>query len=144
MENVESCGKLFADDAKFYRKINTPSDGEKLQEYINWLQEWSYRWLLQFNEDKHKVMHLGRGNLELQYHMGNTLLSSTVEEKDLEVYVTPSLKPTVQVAEAAGSAKAVVGRLRKTYTYQDTEMFLTLREFLIRPRLEHCIHAWAL
>ena len=75
--------------------------------------------------------------------MGNTPLSTTQEEKDLGVYVTPNLKPTVQVAKAAASANAMVGMLRKTYTYLDAEMFLPLYKSLIRPRLEHCIQAWS-
>ena len=70
-------------------------------------------------------------------------MSTTQEEKDLGVYVTPNLKPTVQVAKAAASANAMVGMLRKTYTYLDTEMFLPLYKSLIRPRLEHCIQAWS-
>lgn len=143
MANVESSGKLFADDAKIYRKIGTPSDADKLQEDITKLQEWSNNWLLQFNEDKCKVMHLGRGNPEHQYHMGSTLLETTQEEKDLGVHVTSDLKPTVQVSKAAASANGMVGMLRKTYTYLDTEMFLPLYKSLIRPRLEHCIQAWS-
>lgn len=64
-------------------------------------------------------MHLGRGNPELQYFMGSTLLSFTQEEKDFRVYVSPNLKPTVQVAMTAASAIVMVGLLRETYTYLD-------------------------
>ncbi len=143
METVQSEGKLFADDTKIYRRIKTSQDGEILQDDLSKLQEWSRKWLLTFNEDKCKVMHVGRRYPGGQYHLGNTPLSPTTLEKDLGVHVTPDLKPATQVAKAAASANSMVGLLRRTYTCLDIDMFLPLYKSLIRPRLEHCIQAWS-
>ena len=143
MDAVQSSNKLFADDAKLCRKIKTPADGEVLQEDITKLQEWSRKWLLQFNQEKRRVMHLGRRNPGYQYHIGDTPLTTTEEEKDLGVHVIPSLKPMVQVAKVAASANSTVGLLRKTYTYLDAEMYLLLYKSLVRSRLEYCIQAWS-
>lgn len=46
---------------------------ESLQEYITKLQEWIKKGLLQFNKEKYKVMHLGRGHPAYQHHMENTI-----------------------------------------------------------------------
>ena len=59
LENLQSPGKLFADDAKVYRRMKSPNDRTILQEDIHKLQTWSQKWLLVFNEDKCKVMHFG-------------------------------------------------------------------------------------
>ncbi len=62
LDNIQATGKLFADDAKIYKRIKAPQDGESLQNDINRLLEWSNNWLLQFNQEKCKVMHLGKRN----------------------------------------------------------------------------------
>ena len=67
LENISSLGKLFADDAKIYRQIKSREDARILQEDLIKLQEWSRKWLLQFNEDKCKVMHFGKNNPKNQY-----------------------------------------------------------------------------
>jgi len=51
--------KLFADDAKIWRKIITDNDSESLQEDLNKLITWSQTWLLKFHPEKCKVMHIG-------------------------------------------------------------------------------------
>ena len=143
LENIDSSGRLFADDAKIYRRIRSPQDGESLQIDLSKLQEWSKKWLLQFNKEKCKVMHIGKRNPGYEYLMEDTPLATTSEEKDLGVIVTPDLKQAVQVGKAAASANSVVGLLKKTYTYMDAEMFLPLYKALVRPKLEYCIQAWS-
>ena len=48
-DGLNSEGKLFTDDAKIYRRIKDITDNEHLQEDLNKLQEWSMKWLLNFN-----------------------------------------------------------------------------------------------
>ena len=62
LTNLNSPGKLFADDAKIYRRIRSPQDRIALQDDINKLLRWSEKWLLRFNENKCKVMHFGSKN----------------------------------------------------------------------------------
>ena len=53
---VESCIRLYADDAKLYRAIKSGADEVQLQRDITSLQEWSCKWLLNFHPDKCKMM----------------------------------------------------------------------------------------
>ena len=62
LDDLQSPGKLFADDAKVFRRLKSPDDRAILQEDIHKLQAWSQKWLLVFNEDKCKVMHFGPQN----------------------------------------------------------------------------------
>jgi len=51
--------RMFADDTKIWTVITTDQDIISLQSDLNKLADWSDKWLLRFNIDKCKVMHLG-------------------------------------------------------------------------------------
>ena len=81
LDEVQSSGKMFADDAKLYKRIKEPKDRTILHKDLDRLHEWSNRWLLQFNEEKCKVMHIGRNNTGHQYHLGSTHLTETQRKR---------------------------------------------------------------
>ena len=143
LEGLNSSGKLFADDAKVYRRIRSPSDMTVLQNDIHQLQLWTQKWLLSFNEDKCKVMHFGAKNPANTYFMGETTLTTTVKEEDLGVLITPDLKVSEQVTRAAAAANSMLGRIRKTFTYMDKTMFLPIYKTLVRPHMEYAIQVWS-
>ena len=47
-------------------------------------------WLMLFNTDKCKVMHLYNKNPLLKYDLGGRELESILEEKDLDILITKS------------------------------------------------------
>ena len=143
LETTKSKGKLFADDAKIYQRIRSAEDGQILQQDLNNLRKWSQKWMLHFNEEKCKVMHIGRNNPRYGYCLGPSALAESVEEKDLGVLITNNLKPSRQVSKAAANANSILGLLKKTMTCLDSEMLLSLYKSLVRPRLEYCIQAWS-
>ena len=62
-----------------------------------------------FNADKCVVMHLGTKNLHHSYFIDGKLMKSTQCEKDIGVYIQPSLKPSVTIAESVKKANRVLG-----------------------------------
>lgn len=88
-------------------------------------------------------MHLGAKNPAYNYSMGGSALVETTREKDLGVIVTPDLKSADQVTKAAAAANSMLGRVKRTFTYMDKEMFLPIYKTLVRPRMEHAIQAWS-
>ena len=88
LDNLSSKGKLFADDAKIYRKMDSTQDRYLLQDDLNKLHTWSQKWLMGFNQAKCKVMHMGRKNPRNPYKLGGTRLQETERERDLGVLVT--------------------------------------------------------
>ena len=92
LDEVQSSGKMFADDTKLYRRIKEPNDRAILQKDLDKLHEWSNRWLLHFNKKKCKVMHIGRSNTGHQYHLGSTNLTESNKEKDLGSPGNPRLE----------------------------------------------------
>ena len=73
---------------------------------------WSSKWLLKFNELKCKVMHIGRNNPRNDYKIGDVILEKVSEERDLGVYLSDDLKPSLQCVEAAKKASSALGILR--------------------------------
>ena len=87
--------QMFADDTKIFWEIKDAHDRDQLQHDLKALEDWSNEWLLKFNADKCKVMHLGKSQGEIKYTMTKDdhpiELEKTTLEKDLGVHVDPSL-----------------------------------------------------
>ena len=111
LDNLDLRGKMFADDAKIYRRIKTAQDCCYIQDDLNKLHAWSSIWLLKFNEGKCKVMHIGKNNPQSSYCIGDSVLQETKKEKDLGLLVTSDMKITEQVASAAAVANSMLRRI---------------------------------
>ena len=120
---VTSDIQLFADDTKIYRRITTGDDNEALQDDLANLEAWTQLWQLRFNAEKCKVMYIGQHNSRHEYTMkrDNTdiVLSRTTEEKDLGVFMDPSLSFSTQVERVVSKANRMLGLIRRSYTYLD-------------------------
>jgi hypothetical protein len=110
--------RMFADDTKVWKTITEISDGVSLQEDLNRLSEWSERWMIQFNTEKCKIMHVGH-NLDTKYFMkistGTTELKAITEEKDLGIYVGADLKASIQCVKAAAKARRIIGMVKRNF-----------------------------
>ena len=143
LDGLSSNGKLSADDVKIFRKVMCSEDRDRLQEDLRKLDEWSSKWLLKFNREKCKVMHIGQGNMCYNYTMNGATPSTTSQEKDLGILISSNLKPSAQVAKAAASANCMLGRIKHTFTCLDKETLPALYKALVRPRMEFAIQAWS-
>ena len=96
-DKVKSYCKIFADDTKLYKEINNLKDYEDLQDDIYELCRWTTKWLLFFNANKCKVLHIGNNNPRFDYEMTdknyNKVNIKVVDhEKDLGVIFQENLK----------------------------------------------------
>ena len=140
-EYVKSSCKIFADDTKIYSKVDNENDARLVQEDIDKLVSWSQKWLLSFNAEKCKVMHIGRRNDRERYYMEGIEIKDVAEEKDLGVLVDETLKFSKNIAAAAANANRKLGLLRHTFKYWSEESLVTLYKVFVRPHLEYCIQA---
>ena len=103
---------MFADDIKFFKAVKSFDDCNILQNGLNTLSQRTNDWLLSFNVDKCKVMHIGKNNPKLDYTMRteneNRILIETSEERDIGVWITYDLKHEKQVIAASQRAMAVL------------------------------------
>ena len=92
-----TCNVLkFADDTKVFRKVNTGGDKQHLQNDLDKLVKWSDKWQMLLNFWKCKCLHTGHGNLDINYNLGDTVLGTTVKEKDLGITISADMKVSEQ------------------------------------------------
>ena len=115
---------MFADDTKIYSIINSARDVEELQCDLNSMREWSRSWLLNLNLEKFKVMHIGKTpnasySMEISSSPGSFRELSVVDfEKDLGVWTTSTLKPSLHCDKAAAAnATKFLGLLKRTFQF---------------------------
>merc|ERR1712018_739425 len=80
---------LFTDDSKIFKKITNNEDKESMQQDLNIMEEWSRKWLLEFQPDKLKCIHMSSKPDEdrCSYKVGNFQVKSVVNDKDLGITV---------------------------------------------------------
>ena len=146
-DRVQSLIRLFADDTKVCRDILAATDTATLQADLDALGNWSEDWLLPFNVDKCKLMHLGKLNPKTQYTMSQKGVRCTMaevkEEKDLGVLVDDELTFSKHIETKVSKANQVLGIIRRTFQFLDKEAFMTLYKSMVRPNLEYASPVWA-
>ena len=95
-----------------------------------------------FNFGKCKCLHTGHGNLNVNYKMGDTVLGTTVKEKDLGVTISADMKVSEQCGIAASKVNQILGLIRRNITYKGKKLIIPLYKAIVRPHLEYCIQAW--
>ena len=133
---------MFADDTKLYKEINGLKDYEDLQDDVYELCRWTTKWLLFFNANKCKVLHIGANNPNFTYKMvdknNNTVDIKVVEqEKDLGVIFQKNLKFDKHISLAVNKANRILGLVKRTFTFMDKSTFLYLYKSLIRSHLDY-------
>ena len=137
---------LFADDTKVFKQIDKESDSKILQRDLDYLDEWSAKWLLKFNLSKCHVLTLGKTeNIKFtnRYSLGGLELEHVFCEKDLGVTIDNELQFSEHVAAKVAKANAIMGLIRRTFAFLDCELFRILYTTFVRPHLEYAQSAWS-
>jgi len=124
---------IFADDTKSHNEIKSVIDKDKLQECINSLVKWSIKWLLGFNGQKCKMMHLGRNNPCYEYTIpdGDNIikLETTECEKDLGVHVDPLLEFNEHIAKIVKKSRSLAGIILRNISSRTNNIIVPLFVF---------------
>lgn len=145
-DSIISSIRMFADDVKLSAAIKTETDGKVLQHDLDSLSNWSEKWLLRFNLDKCKLLHIGHcHNTSYNLRDGTVTKQLVVveEEKDLGVYTTADLHFSTQCSKAAARASSVLGLIHRNFRRIDVHDFRVLYKMYVRPHLEYCVQAWS-
>ena len=134
---------LFADDTKLFSIINNVGDCFKLLTQVDNLSEWSKLWLIGFNSDKCKHMHIGRQDFWFTYDLDGVPLDYTELEKDIGVFIDNQLNFETHVSKKCKKAKSMFFLIRRTFKFLDIPMFLPLYKAIVRSHLDSCISVWA-
>ena len=145
-DNVKSEVFLFADDTKIARQVSTASDSLILQDDLDALDNWSKRWLLEFNADKCHVLTIGRiENISHthNYAIDDEELEHVFEEKDLGVTVDFELSFNEHIHLKVKKANAIMGVIRRSFSFLDANLFRKLYTTFVRPHLEYAQVVWS-
>ena len=89
------------------------------QNDLDKLVKWSEKWQILLNFGKCKCLHTGQGNLDTNYNMGDTVLGTTVKEKDLGITTSADMKVSEQCGIAASRGNQILGLIRRNITYKE-------------------------
>ena len=101
-----------------FTKIESDADRQQLQDDLNKLTEWSEKWQMLFNYGKCKRLHTAHGNEVAQYTMSDTVLNTTVKEKELGLTISADMKVSEQCAIAAAKGNHIFGLIRRNIVYK--------------------------
>ena len=143
---VDCHTRIFADDTKAYSSILTTDDRDRLQTNIHHLVNWTDTWLLRFNSDKCKVLHLGKNNPNYPYVIreGNEerILDITTAEKDLGVTVDPLLDFDQHITNVVKKANSVSCMIARGINHKTKEIMLPLYKSIVRSIIEYANTVW--
>ena len=140
--------KIFADDTKLYKEIQSESDCSVLQSNIENIYEWSRKWQLRFHPDKCHVLRIGCSHPEFCYGMLDSegkhrSLEVVTSEKDLGVIVDSDLVFREHVSQIVKKANCTLGIIRRSFRFLDRATIMLLYKALVRPVLEYGLPAWS-
>ena len=132
----------FADDTKVFHAVPNSKEIDRLQMDLGNLCKWSHDWLMLFNIDKCKVMHIGHNNSKAKYEMNGIFLEEVTEERDLGVIMQNNFKCSAQCINVVKIANRILGLIKRTFCVRDKDTILQLYKSLVRPHLEYSVQAW--
>ena len=145
-ENIISNVFLFADDTKMFRKIISENDSIIVQNDIETLEQWTNDWLLKFNIKKCHVLTIGKHeNIQHthRYKLENNELEHVAEEKDLGVTFDSELTFEDHISMKVNKANAILGLIRRSFSFLDAKLFKKLYTTFVRPHVEYAQSVWA-
>src|SRR6266516_7675562 len=106
------------------------------------LELWSEENQMPFNICKCKVIHIGKKNTREIYKLKNKEIVEVSEEKDLGVWVTGSMKPTLNCDRVWKAANKIIGLINRNIVNKSKEGMIILYKTLVRPIIDYCISFW--
>ena len=138
----ESLIMLLADDTKTYQAIEEDVERQKenhkeLQTRVDKIAQWASDWRMEINPGKSKIMHLGKNNPNLTYHINGMEIKEVTTEKDIGFWISNDLSNTTHVHKARARALGEIARIRRNFSFIDKRAFCVLYNQRVRPHLDY-------
>ena len=137
---LKSSVKIFADDLKLIANL---SDKRVIDNDLKSLEDWERKWLLEFNSEKCKVLHIDlNDNKHVDYVLNGKQLKKTEQEKDLGVLTSGTLLWNDQIESCISKANQMLCWISRNLISREKSLMLRVYKTLIRPHLEYCVQLW--
>ncbi|KAA3673372.1 uncharacterized protein DEA37_0008706 [Paragonimus westermani] len=133
---------LLADDIKLWASIRTSEDCVLLQEDLNALYDWSLRNKLPFNFQKCKMLNIGK-RVEFTYTLGPHRLAWTPDKKDLGVWISSSLKTSLQCTAVYKRTSKILALLKRIFGRFARQTLPSILNTYIRPTMKYVVQVWS-
>ena len=146
-ENVKnSIVRLFADDTRISRKIESEEDKVLLQKDLDIIYDWANKNLMKFNEGKFEQMSHGENkNIKIEPYKtqsGNEIkIGETV--KDLGITANSNLLFREHIDNIVTSSKIMSGILLRTFSTRQEAPMMRMFNSYIKSKLEYCSIVWS-
>ena len=126
---------LFADDAKFLLRIDSPISPELLQSDLRALENWCDRNEMQLNVDKCSILRYGtkKSLIFFPYRLYNTPLSVAREITDLGVIFSSNFSFKALIERIKNKSLRILGLLNRILPFKNLVTYKRLYESLVRP-----------
>ena len=133
----------FADDTKLMTPSNSITNCDILQTDLNKMAIWARNWLMEYNVDKCKVLHIGKNNPQFEYSLNDTKIVTSTNETDLGVIMTSDLKSEAHISKVTKMGNKLVGLIGRSFEVKSRDVIIRLYKTLVRPHLEYCVQVWS-
>lgn len=136
---------LFADDLKFFKKINSFNDTAELQMDLNAIYSWCNENDIKLNIKKCKFMEFSnkRTMFDVSYHIDHQVLEKVDEIRDLGVIFDTTLKFDRHINCIVNKAYRMLGFVsRITKEFTNMSCIEMLYNSLVRSNIEYCSAVW--
>ncbi|XP_074616985.1 uncharacterized protein LOC141876332 isoform X2 [Acropora palmata] len=144
-EHITSNLRLFADDSLLYSAIDIPQDCLALQEDLDKLSQWSYKWQMSFNVSKCKSLSITRKRNPYlhQYTMNGQELESVKSHPYLGVELTQSLNWNNHINNITTKANRSLGFIKRNLKRCPEQIKDQAYKSLVRPHVEYASSVWS-
>ena len=146
LDGIVADGLLYADDTKLFKHIMNENDALCLQTDIEKLENWAKLWLMNFHPGKCHTLTIGKfENIRHahQYKVCNQNIEHIDVEKDIGVQIDEELSFEQHICTKVRVANAIMGHIRRAFTFLDLVTFKKLYTSMVRPHLEYGQCIWS-
>nr|VZI46505.1 unnamed protein product [Spirometra erinaceieuropaei] len=135
---------MFAGDIKIWNTIRSEVDEARLQTNLDRLEQWPKDWLLPFNVNKFNFRRVGGTSFPNRtvYRLTGKPLQEVDAQKDLGIWITTSLKPSLQCSRVAKSAMPILYPVKRAFSSFDEDCFAKVFQIFVRQHLEFAMQEW--